>query len=199
MDKNKWVNLERAKRERVKRERTQRERAKREQVGRNGKAGNMKRSPQTIRQAAGSLLLATGVLLLGSLILILPLWVSLSCHRGGAGTFPDCRLRGASLIGIPWRSRAIHQLAGVELNLQDFRPGFVYRTFLYTYDEEIPFATYSVSQTRARQTRETIKAFLENPEQTSLKILYRPPWQILLSAVLFAGLLLAIGAILVGV
>ncbi len=175
--------------------------------------------PRLLKRLTGGLALGLGGVLLGVLLLGLPLWVQVTCDRSApsisapkisapkisapgtpvpsasiATTSPvQCRLRGSSLVGIPWRNQTIQNVAGVELNFNSFRPGRVYRTALYTYEAEIPLATYSVAYETAWPVRDKIKDFLKTPEQSSLQVSYSPPWVTVVTAVMFAILMLGVG------
>lgn len=152
---------------------------------------------QQLRRLGGGLAIALGGLLLGLLLLGLPLWVGVSCDRSPPSPLVNCQLRGSSLMGIPWRNQTLSNVAGVELNLQSYQPGRMYRTFLYTYEAEIPLASYSVVYATAQSARDKIKDFLENPEQSSLQVSYQPPWVTVVTALVFAILMLGLGGLMV--
>ncbi len=179
-------------------------------------------SAAVMKRLVGSLAVGLGGLLLVVLVFGVPVWVTLRCDRPPlapsppdvtqpslsnqgldgeigraaiAGTAPaHCKLRGQNLIGIPWRNQTIDNLVGVELNSKKFRPGRVYRTYLYTYEAEIPIATYSVDYSSAQRTYRAINSFLESPSQTDLSTFYTPPWVTFITALLFAMLMLGIGS-----
>lgn len=179
-------------------------------------------SATVMKRFVGSLAVGLGGLLLAVLVLGVPIWVTVKCDRptitsstptavpsslpneglGGeisraaiANTVPvNCKLRGQNLIGIPWRNQTIENLVGVELNSKKFRPGRVYRTYLYTYEAEISMATYSVSYSSAQRAYRIIRTFLDTPSETNLKVLYTPPWVTFITALFFAILMLGIGS-----
>ena len=170
------------------------------------------------RRLIGSACLGVGTFLLLVLLLVLPLWVQVSCQHSpaGIGQGPtNCRLQGANLIRIPWQTRQIKNLVAAELNISGYRPGWVYRPSLYTYDDEVPLARYSVSYAQAQKAQAELQAFLEidlaiadegasvTPSATAsdrrpqtLTFTYGPPWIPLVAALLSSFCIASLGTIL---
>lgn len=146
------------------------------------------------RKLLGGGLLAIGVLLLLLLVLVLPVWTRLDCERSVTQLI-SCRLRGANLIGIAWRNQKVMPMVGAETNLQSVKAGYLYRTSIFTYEDEIPLAPFAVDQRQASQTKETIMDFVEDKTSQKLRVSYRVPWILLVTAIAFSTLLTGLGAL----
>lgn len=144
----------------------------------------------------GGGLLGLGGLLLVLLVLVLPVWNRLNCDRSITQRV-SCRLNGANLIGIAWRQRSIDPLIGAETNLQSAKVGYRYRTSLFTYQDEIPLASFSVDERTAMQAKDQIRDFLADSTAQRLSLAYRPPSVILITSILFAFLLSSLGVLLI--
>lgn len=140
--------------------------------------------------------MGVGGLLLVLLVLVLPVWNRLNCDRSVTQRV-SCRLSGANLIGIAWRQRKIDPLIGAETNLQSAKVGYRYRTSLFTYEDEIPLASFSVDERTAMQTKEKIRDFLADTTAQGLTLAYRPPGVILITSIVFAVVLSSLGVLLV--
>lgn len=137
-----------------------------------------------------------GGLLLVTLVLVLPVGNRLSCDRSIAQRV-SCRLSGANLVGIAWRQTRIEPLVGVETNLQSSVAGYRYRTALFTYQAEIPLASFAVDERTAWSAKETIRTFLADENAKNLTLTYRPPAVILITSIVFAATILGLGFLLV--
>ena len=141
----------------------------------------------------GGGLLGIGVVLLLLLVLILPVWTRLDCERSVTQLI-SCRLRGANLIGIAWRNQKVMPMVGAETNLQSVKGGYRYRTSIFTYNDEIPLAPFSVNQRQASRTKEQIRDFVEDKAAQKLRVSYPVPWILFVTAIAFSALLTAAGA-----
>ena len=148
-----------------------------------------------LRKRLGGGLLAVGVVLLVLLVLVLPVWTRLDCDRSVTQRI-SCRLRGANLIGITWRHQKISPLVGAETNLQSSQGGYRYRTSIFTYDDEIPLASFSVAKRQASRAKGKIMDFVKNKTAQQLRISYRAPWVLFAVALAFAVTLSVLGAFL---
>lgn len=146
------------------------------------------------RKALGGGLLGLGALLLVLLVLVLPVWNRLDCDRSITQLI-SCRLRGANLIGIAWRNQKVMPMVGAETNLQSALSGYRYRTSVFTYNDEIPLAPFSVDRRQASRTKETIMAFVGDETAQKLRVSYRVPWVLLVTAIAFSTTLFSLGAL----
>lgn len=151
--------------------------------------------PVPPRQLLGGGLLGLGGLLLVLLVLVLPVWTRLECDRS-ITELVSCRLRGANLIGIAWRNQKVMPMVGAETNLQSAQSGYRYRTSIFTYNDEIPLAPFSVDRLQANRTKETIMDFVGDKTAQQLRVSYRVPWTLFGTAIAFALVLSGIGRLL---
>ena len=143
----------------------------------------------------GGGLLGIGVVLLLLLVLVLPVWTRLDCERSVTQLI-SCRLRGANLIGIAWRNQKVMPMVGAETNLQSVKGGYRYRTSIFTYNDEIPLAPFSVNHRQASRTKERIGDFVRDTTAQKLRVSYPVPWILFVTAIAFSALLTGAGAFL---
>jgi len=139
--------------------------------------------------------LGLGAILLALLVLVLPVWTRLDCDRS-ITELVSCRLRGANLIGIAWRNQKVMPMVGAETNLQSYKGGYRYRTSIFTYNDEIPLAPFSVNERQASQTKEQITEFVSDKAAQQLQVSYRVPWTLFGAAIALAAILSGFGALL---
>ncbi len=146
------------------------------------------------RKILGGGLLGIGAVLMLLLILVLPVWTRLDCERS-VTELVSCRLRGANLIGIAWRNQKVMPMVGAETNLQSIKAGYRYRTSIFTYNDEISLAPFSVSHRQASRTKTRIMGFVADKTATKLSVSYRVPWMLFVTAIAFAVTLSSVGAL----
>ncbi len=150
--------------------------------------------PFSPRKIWGGGLLGVGVVLMLMLVLVLPVWTRLDCERSVTQLI-SCRLRGANLLGIAWRNQKVMPMVGAETNLQSAKGGYRYRTSIFTYEKEIPLAPFSVKFRQASRTKEAIMEFVGDQTAQRLRISYRVPWVLFLTAIAFATVLSCLGGL----
>jgi len=87
-------------------------------------------------------------------------------------------------------------MVGAETNLQSYRGGYRYRTSIFTYNDEIPLAPFSVNERQASQTKEQITDFVSDKAAQQLRVSYRVPWTLFGTALALAAILSGFGALL---
>ena len=148
--------------------------------------------PVSPLKLTGAGLTGVGGIVLVLLIFVLPVWTKLDCDRS-ATEIISCRLRGANLIGIAWRNQKVMPMVGAETNLQSLQGGYRYRTSLFTYEEEIPLAPFSVDERQAAKAKQQVMEFVSDQTAQKLTLRYRVPWVLFITATLFALLLSGAG------
>ena len=86
-------------------------------------------------------------------------------------------------------------MVGAETNLQSSKSGYRYRTSIFTYEDEIPLAPFSVKERQASQTKESIMDFVNDKTAQQLTVGYRVPWRLFVTAIAFAASLASLGAL----
>jgi hypothetical protein len=142
---------------------------------------------------------AMGAAILIVTVAFVPTIDRLSCQKNKP-YYALCDLESSSLLGLRLRRFAIDPLKGSQIYPEDIFRGYNTRVMLYAgkpgdplTTHNIPLSRYQTSKYQALQTSLEINSFLDNPNQSSIRIFQSAPLPIFLSVILTSIMFFAIG------
>lgn len=135
------------------------------------------------------------VILLGTIALA-PTIATLDCQRK-ADFYSLCTLKNYSLVGLPLRQVRLEPLTGAQAFPDVADRGWSNRVMLYrSGGSELPFTLFSTDSTAVKRSVLQINAFLGNPKVRNLRYTQLVPWQVLVTVLMGAVVLMGSGWII---